>query len=71
MVSILTFDSNSLKALLSDKNKDYFGEEFPLFYKNKIQKGNNREKYYYRSAIDSALGNNQLRAVQAIIDYIV
>ena len=70
MASILTFDSNSLNHLLQDSHKEYFDSNFPLFYKNKIQKSNNREKYYYRSAIDSALKNNQLRAVQSIIDYI-
>ena len=38
MVSILAFDNNSVKALLSEKHKDYFeadGLDFPLFYKNR------------------------------------
>ena len=71
LVSILTFDSNSLKALLDDKHSEHFDNKFPLFYTNKISKTNNIERFYYRSAIDTALKNNQLRAVQAIIDYIV
>lgn len=71
MVSILSFDSRSMKQLLSDKYKDMFQDEFPIFYKNKIQKSNNKSKFFYRSAIDSALRNNQLRAVDYIIDYIV
>lgn len=71
MVSILSFDSRSMRTLLSDKNKQFFQKEFPIFYKNKIQKTNNKQKYFYRSAIDSALRNNQIRAVGFIIDYIV
>ena len=58
MVSILSFDSRSMKCLLDDINQEYFSSEFPLFYKNKIQKSNNAAKYFYRSAIDSALRNN-------------
>ena len=71
MVSILSFDSRSMRQLLSDKYKDMFQDEFPIFYKNKIQKSNNKSKFFYRSAIDSALRNNQIRAVDYIIDYIV
>ena len=36
MVSILSFDSKSMKTLLSDKNECYFSSEFPIFYINKI-----------------------------------
>lgn len=60
-----------MKQLLSDRYKDMFQDEFPIFYKNKIQKSNNKSKFFYRSAIDSALRNNQIRAVDYIIDYIV
>jgi hypothetical protein len=60
-----------MRQLLSDKYKDMFQDEFPIFYKNKIQKSNNKSKFFYRSAIDSALRNNQIRAVDYIIDYIV
>jgi len=35
MVSILSFDSNSIKSLLSEQFSDYFVEEFPIFYLNK------------------------------------
>ena len=41
MASILSFDSKSMKILLDDKNKEHFQSEYPLFYKNKIQKPNN------------------------------
>jgi hypothetical protein len=60
-----------MNCLLDDKNKEYFSCEFPLFYKNKIQKSNNNNKFFYRNAIDSALRNNQIRAVGYIVDYVV
>ena len=71
MASILAFDSSSMSTLLGDHNAEYFSEEYPIIYKNKIQKSNNKKKFFYRSAIDSALRNNQIRAVSCIIDYIV
>jgi hypothetical protein len=83
MVSILTFDSRSLRKLLSDDNSQYFQTENPLFYKNKIVKKNNKNKFYYRSAIDSALKHtheialentikeNNLRAITIIVNYVV
>lgn len=36
MVSILSFDSRSMKELLDEKNEEYFQSDFPMFYKNKI-----------------------------------
>ena len=64
MVSILSFDSRSMQYLLQDEFSDHFSKEFPLFYKNKIQKGSPKDqKFYYRSAIDNALRNNQIKAV--------
>ena len=71
MVSILSFDSRSLRVILHEDNKDHFQSEFPIFYKNRIAKNRLKEKYFYRSAIDSALRNNQIRAVKYIVDYIV
>ena len=72
MTSILSFDSRSMVYLLSDDFSDFFSHKFPLFYKNKIQKGGSTsERYFYRSAIDNALKSNQIRAVGYIIDYIV
>jgi|TARA_B110000285_G_scaffold219587_1_gene270324 hypothetical protein len=35
MISLLSFDSNSVMTLLSEDNKEHFKSEFPLFYKNK------------------------------------
>ena len=59
MVSILSFDSRSMQYLLKDEFAHYFSEEYPLFYRNKIQKGPSKDQnFFYRSAIDSALRNN-------------
>jgi hypothetical protein len=69
MTSILSFDSRSMAALLSDKNSDHFSADFPIFYRNKIAKSGG--KYFYRSAIDSALRNNQVKAVSLMIEYII
>ena len=71
MVSILSFDSRSMKYILDDKFSEYFDKELPLFYKNKIAKTNNKDKFYYRSAIDSSLKNNQVGAVNLMIAYII
>jgi len=72
MVSILSFDSRSMSFLLDDQFAEYFSYQYPLFYRNKIQKGQQADKkYFYRSAIDSALRSNQVRAVSIIMDYIV
>jgi hypothetical protein len=60
-----------MKSLLDDKHSHYFSDEFPIFYKNKIPKPGNRNQFFYRSAIDSSLKNNQVGAVSLMIDYIV
>ena len=72
MTSILSFDNRSMDHLLSFKFSEYFLVDYPIFYKNKLNKGSSkRPRYYYRNAIDQALKSNQSRAVSAIIDYIV
>lgn len=70
MVSILAFDSKSIKHLLSEDNKNLFNEEFPIIYKIKVakQKGNN---FFYTNAIDNALKNNQVEGVKYLIKYII
>jgi len=60
-----------MRELLKDENSQYFSQEFPIFYKNRIQKTNNRDRFFYRSAVDGALRNNQIRAVGYIIKHIV
>lgn len=60
LVSYLAFDYHAMAALLSEQNHEYFSDEFPIFYKN--EKG--------ESAIDVALGKNQIRSVNEMIMYI-
>ena len=55
--SILSFDSSSMDSLLSEENDSYFSEEYPIIYKNKMQKKDGKG-YYYTNAIDNALKNN-------------
>lgn len=60
-----------MECLLHEDHADLFSDEFPLIYKTKAIKKNNPKKFFYRSAIDNALKNNQMSAIQHIIDYIV
>ncbi len=71
MVTILAFDSGPTESLLSSGNEKFFSEKFPIIYKTKIAKKNNPSKFYYNSAIDNALKNNQVKAVNLMIDYII
>lgn len=59
-----------MKYLFGDKNHSYFSEEFPIIYKNKILKRDN-ENFYYTNAIDIGLKNNQVKACNMILDYII
>ena len=68
--SILSFDSYSMESLLSEDNEQYFSEEFPIIYKNKMLKKDGKG-YYYTNAIENALKNNQVKAVNLLIAYIV
>ena len=60
LLSILAFDSRSIQYLLDDRHTEHFPKmDYPLFYRNKIQKGPRKlGKFFYRSAIDSALRYN-------------
>ena len=72
MVSILSFDSRSLTSLLDEKHDALFDPTYPLFYRNKIQKGPVlQDKYFYRNAVDIAVKYDQARALDKIISYIV
>jgi hypothetical protein len=70
MATLLAFDSSSMDCLLSSKNSEYFDEQYPIIYKNKLKKRNGKG-FYYTNAIDVALKNNQIRAVNCIVKYIV
>ena len=77
MVSILSFDSKAVKCILEDKlDPETIKEGFPLIYKNKkqITVVNNNKKIVLQktySALDIAKENNQIRAIQIIIDFII
>jgi hypothetical protein len=68
--SILSFDSMSMDSLLAEENEQYFSEEYPIIYKNKMIKKDGKG-YYYTNAIENALKNNQVKAVNLLIAYIV
>lgn len=65
MVSILSFDSTTIQTLLAEKNKQFFDENYPLFYNNKLlpfnidadeERGSSETSY--QNAIDIALVNS-------------
>lgn len=78
MVQILSFDSQSIEILLDEKNSAYFDLKYPLIYK--LYTGKRREKIPLlalnqenekHSALDTAIQNNQIRALNLFIKYIV
>ena len=69
-MTLLAFDSQVMATLLSSDNAEYFNEKFPIIYKNKLKKKNG-SGFFYTNSIDVALKNNQIRAVNVIIEYIV
>jgi len=56
LVSILSFDSRTIKALLHEKHCDNFQNEYPIIYK--IKHVDKSCKISYRSALDTAIENN-------------
>ena len=72
MTSILSFESKSMKYLLNDEFVEYFSEEKPIFYKNKLTKGSSKNpKFFFRNAIENAIKLNQTGSVVLILDYLV
>jgi hypothetical protein len=72
LVSLLSFDSRSMKHLLQDDFSSYFDPKYPLIYKNKFLKSNGRKSsYYYKNAIEQSINNNQVFAAELLRDYIV
>jgi hypothetical protein len=57
MVNILAFDSNCLRQLLDDKHQHLFSDDYPIIYKVKVSK-TNQKGYFYTTAIDNALKYN-------------
>lgn len=71
MVSILAFSNRCMEYLLDEKYHALFQSTYPIFYKNKISKGEpGKDKYYYRSALDTALRHEQMMALSEILKYI-
>jgi len=70
MVSMLSFDSRSMEFLLDDGFGEHFSAKYPIFFKNKVRKGAS-DAYYYRNAIQNAYKNNQVRAVDIILNYMI
>ena len=74
LVTLLSFDNRSIKALLS--SLENFDHDYPIFYKQKPQADEELvwvpifEEYEYKTAIDVALENNQIQAVDLMISYI-
>lgn len=77
LVQILSFDSKSIAALLDKSNEKYFRVEYPIIYKLSQQDyqmnkscGGHQHSCTKVSAIDTAIQNNQVRALAIMIDYI-
>jgi hypothetical protein len=54
---MLGFNSQAIENLLSEKNDKYFQKEFPVIYKNKMEKRDG-SGFYYSNVIENALKNN-------------
>jgi hypothetical protein len=59
MISILSFDSRSIVALLDQKHSSSFTKDNPMFYKFK-QDQEQLAQNEFKSAFDVALDNNQI-----------
>jgi hypothetical protein len=70
MLNILSYDSKSIQCLLNEDFADFYDENFPIFFTNKL-KSPKSGKVYYRNAMDIGLKNNQAGAVKKIIWYII
>jgi len=63
MVSLLSFNSYIVKQLLKEEYSYCYNDPmFPIFYLNK--ESNSKQK---QSALDLAMKNNQIKAVEMII----
>lgn len=76
MVSILSFDTRCIEALLHDKNERFFNLKYPMFYKlndnrERLQNHQLQDIKYFKSAIDIAFFNNQLPGLNKILAFII
>jgi hypothetical protein len=68
LVTLLSFDNSSIRALLSGDQMGNFEHKYPIFYRTKPK---DNEQNIQRTAIDIALDEDQYMAVDLIIEYIV
>lgn len=74
MASILSFDSRSMKFLLEHPFVEQIDKKHPIFYKNKLlkhTKTGTKPRYFYRNSVEAAMKNNQVGAVDQILNYII
>jgi hypothetical protein len=70
LLTLISFDNKSIKALLAPDQLDKFDHTYPIFFKEKPKDlKDSSEKT--RTAIDIALEHNQIQAVDFMISYIV
>jgi hypothetical protein len=72
VVTILSFDTETVAALLTPQNVDKINHKYPIFYKvckQLSKKDLNRVEVL--TAVDIALNNNQSGALNLIVAYIV
>jgi hypothetical protein len=70
IVSIVSFDSKCIAALLDEKNSKYFTPKYPMFYKIDDDASMNTsisKDVFFKSAIDIAIYNNQIAGISAIL----
>ena len=66
VISVLSFESEALKYLLSPKFEEFFDPVYPMFYKNNYRRiGSNTP--FYRNAIDGAINLNQAESTELIV----
>ena len=65
----MSFDSQSVVVLLNDQYKEFFNSDDPIFYRIKNNDVILKKDVSYLSAIDIALDNNQIIALNLITNY--
>jgi hypothetical protein len=69
MLSVLSFDSRLLKALLDSKNSKFFDHSISLIFKMRLSSKDDGSVVW--SSIDRALENNQIQGLNIMIDYMI
>ena len=69
-VTILSFDSRCIKALLTESSTSKIDHQYPIFYKI-CQWSDGNKSIDTQTAVDIAYKNNQVQALNEIIKYVV